>query len=144
MNLVIWNDELTSGTGRSGTRYRLSYERPAAGSARGSWQIHADDAAICALESAEQAVFHAEALEALRCMARGLDGQLSDDQLQSADAVAAEMLRAANTALETAGGTAQGEILRSARSLDVLGDAIRRERARRQREGDLSSLPRPN
>jgi hypothetical protein len=144
MGLVVWNDALTVGTGRSGTRYRLTYERAADGTGRGVWRIDADDAVICALESAEQAVLHAEALEALRCMAHGLNAQLSDEQLQSAGVVAGEMLRAANTALRAASGAAQSELLRSARSLGFLGDAIRRERARRQQEDDRSPLPLPN
>jgi hypothetical protein len=144
MKLVAWNDEVTNGLGRSGTRYRLSYERPAGTTARGLWRIDADDAVICALESVEQAVLHVEALEALRCMAHGLNAQLSDDQLQSAGVVAGEMLRAANTALRAASGAAQSELLRSARSLDFLEDAIREERARRQQEGDGSPLPLPN
>lgn len=144
MKLVAWNDELSDGLGRSGTRYRLSYEPPAGEAAGGLWRLDADDAGICALQSAEQAVLHAEALEALRCMARGLNAQLSDEQLQSAGVVAGEMLRAANAALKAAGGGAQSEILRSARSLDFLEDAIREERARRQQEDDRPSLPLPN
>ena len=144
MSLVVWNDALTGGTGRSGTRYRLICERAADGTGRGLWRIDADDAAICALESVEQAVLHAEALEALRCMARGLNAHLSDEQLQSAGVVAGEMLRATNTALKAASGTAQSELMRSARSLGFLGDAIRDERARRQQEGDRSPRPLPN
>jgi hypothetical protein len=144
MKLVAWNGELTDGLGRSGTRYRLSYEHAAGTTARGLWRIDADDAVICALESIDQAVLHAEALEALRCMARGLNAQLSDEQLQSADVVAGEMLRAAKAALRAASGAAQSELLRSARSLDFLGDAISEERARRQQEGDRSPLPLPN
>ena len=144
MKLVAWNDELTDGLGRSGTRYRMSYEQPTGETAGGRWRIDADDAVICALESAEQAVLHAEALEALRCMARGLNAQLNDEQLRSAGVVAGEMLRAANTALRAASGAAQSELLRNARSLDFLEGAIREERVRRQQEDDRSSLPLPN
>jgi hypothetical protein len=144
MSLVNWNDALSEGTGRSGTRYRLTYERPTGETVRRPWRIDADGAVICAAETAEQAVLQVEALEALRCMARGLNSQLTDAQLQSAGVVAGEMIEAAEAALRSREESAQGELSQSAGSLYLLSDAIRKERLRRQREDDIASLPLPN
>ena len=53
MGLVSWNDGLTQGLGRSGGRYRLSFERPSDGVGRGQWRIVVDDAELCAVDTAE-------------------------------------------------------------------------------------------
>ena len=111
------------------------------GSGRGSWRIDVDGAEICAVESAESAVRRAEGLEAIRCIIRGRSAELSEDQLQYAEAIAREMTEAADRAATDAPAAARPQLLQSMRSLRSVADAIRTECARREREKDPSALP---
>lgn len=52
-DLINWNNALSDGVGRSGTRYRLLYDRLAAGNAGGLWLIDVDDVTICSVKSAQ-------------------------------------------------------------------------------------------
>jgi hypothetical protein len=144
VGLVTWNDELTEGLGRSGCRYRLSFERPSQGGGRGRWRIAVDDAELCAVDTAEDAVRRAEGLEAIRCIIRGLSAELNEDQLQYAEIIAREMMVAADQALATAPSGDRTHIIQSSRSLRSVSEAIRRECTRREREDGAPVLPLPN
>jgi hypothetical protein len=144
VGLVIWNDALTDGLGRSGARYGLFFEPLSEGRVCGQWRIDVDDAVICAVGSAEDAVRRAEGLEAIRCIIRGLSPELDDDQLQYAEIIAREMMEAAEQALTIAPPSDQVNLLQSSRSLRSISQAIRSECARREREDGPPVLPLPN
>ena len=144
MGLVSWNDGLTQGLGRSGGRYGLSFERPADGAGRIQWRIIVDDAELCAVDTAEDAVRRAEGLEAIRCIIRGMSAELSDDQLRTAEIIAGEMMEAAEQALTTAPARDRAHLVHSSHSLRSISEAIRMECARREREEEPSVLPLPN
>ena len=140
MGLVIWNDALTEGVGRSGTRYGLFHERLANETGRpGHWRIEADVATICAVDTVEEAVRRAEGLEGVRCIVRGLARELSEDQLRDAEVTAREMMEAADRALTSAPG-AEAQLMRSSRSLRSISEAIRQECTRRQQEESFPPL----
>lgn len=141
MGLVTWNEKLTEGRGRSGSRYALWFERPSDDGGHGRWRIDVDDAVLCAVESAASAVWRAEGLEAVRCIIRGLGADLTDEQLDHAQAIAREMMEAADHALATAPSANRAQLLHSARSLRFVTDAIRKQCSRREREdGPPASL----
>jgi hypothetical protein len=136
------NDGLTEGLGRSGSRYRLSFARPLQGGGRGQWRIDVDDAELCAVDTAEDAVRRAEGLEAIRCIIRGSSAELNDDQLQYAEIIAREMMEAADQALATA---PSGDRLTCAGSRRC--DQYRKRYGgitRREREDGAPVLPLPN
>ncbi|HUL06238.1 MAG TPA: hypothetical protein VLV76_07890 [Candidatus Acidoferrum sp.] len=109
MGLVIWNDALSDGRGRSGARYALCFQPAGGGTRRGGrWRIDVDGAEICTVESAENAVRRAEGLEAIRCVIRGLGTELSEDQLQHAEVIVREMTEAADRAAADAPAGARG------------------------------------
>jgi hypothetical protein len=143
VGLVTWNDRLTEGLGRSGSRYGLSFERRSDGG-RGRWRIDVDDAEVCAVDTAEDATRRAEGLEAIRCIIRGLSAELSEDQLQDAGIIAREMMEAADQALTTAPSGDRTELTQSARSLRLVSEAIRKECVRREREDGPPVLPLPH
>jgi hypothetical protein len=141
---VTWNDRLTEGLGRSGSRYELSFERPSDGGGRGQWRIDVDDAELCAVDTAEDATRRAEGLEAIRCIICGLSAELSEDQLQYAEIIAREMMEAAEQALTTAPSGDRPQLMQSSRSLRSVSEAIRKECVRREREDGSSILPLPH
>jgi hypothetical protein len=94
MTLVVWNQALTEGIGRSGTHYTVSWLKPRPGSAAG-WLVTVDDEDLYLSDDARAAVVRAEHLEALRCVLRGLSGEMTDGELNRAVAVAEEMSRSA-------------------------------------------------
>ena len=142
MGLVIWNDALSDGRGRSGARYALCFQPAGAGARRGGrWRIDVDGAEICTVESAENAVRRAEGLEAIRCVIRGLGTELSEDQLQHAEVIVREMTEAADRAAADAPAGARTQLLQSLHSLRSVSAAIRRECAGRAREEDPPVLP---
>jgi hypothetical protein len=112
--------------------------------ARGQWRIEVDDAVLCAVDTAENAVRRAEGLEAIRCILRGLSPELNDDQLQYAEVIAREMMEAAERALTSAPSGDQVHLMQSSRSLRSVSQAIRSECARREREDGPPVLPLPN
>ena len=142
MALVEWNNTLTDGFGRSGTRYTLSYERSARDNAVGAWWIGVEGTHVCALRSAEDAICHSEGLEAMRCILRGLGDQLDPDELNRGIAIAAEMQEAAEEALLLlpAGSEQHAELRQNLEAFQSLADAIARERHRRRR-GDREDPP---
>jgi hypothetical protein len=144
VGLVRWNDGLTEGRGRSGGRYGLCFERASTDGGRGQWRIVVDDAELCAVDTAENAVRRAEGLEAIRCIIRGLSPELDDDQLQHAEIIAREMMDAAQQALTTAPARDQAPLAQSSRALHSISEAIRLECARREREDGPSVPPLPN
>jgi hypothetical protein len=141
VGLVTWNEKLTEGQGRSGSRYGLCFERPSDDGGHGRWRIDVDDAVLCAVDSAESAVRRAEGLEAVRCIIRGLSADLTDEQLDHAQVIAREMMEAADQALATAPSANRAQLLHSACSLRFVTDAIRKECSRRERQdGPPASL----
>jgi hypothetical protein len=141
-DLINWNDALSDGVGPSGTRYRLSYDRLAAGNAGGLWRIDVDDVTICAVKSALDAFARSEGLEALRCILQGQGQQISDEHHRAAGIIANEMLETASEAL---GRSAQfdehGDLSRNVEALQALSNAIRLESGRRQRESEIDAPP---
>jgi hypothetical protein len=133
--------KLTEGRGRSGSRFGLCFEPPSDDGGHGRWRINVDDAVLCAVDSAESAVWRAEGLEAVRCIIRGLSADLTDEQLHHAQAIAREMMEAADQALATAPSANRAQLLHSARSLRFVTDVIRKQCSRRKREdGPPASL----
>ena len=62
-DLIEWDDALSEGVGCSGTRYALSYERPAGildGNAGRHWLIAVDGIIICTAKSAQDGLMLAE------------------------------------------------------------------------------------
>jgi hypothetical protein len=141
MELVSWNDALSEGQGRSGTRYALCFQPAGDEAGGGRWRIDVDGAEICTVESAESAVRRAEGLEAIRCVIRGRSAELSEDQVQYAEVIAREMTEAADRATTDAPAAARPQLLQSLRSLRSVSGAIRRECARRAREEEEPVLP---
>ena len=135
MALIEWDDGLTEGRGRSGTRYRLSYRALADDDARNVWWIGVEGADVCALASAEDAISHSEALEAMRCIIQGISDQLGLEELRRGGLIANEMCRAAEQALELlpAGNRNRPDMQLNIEALQSLADAIARECRRRQR-----------
>jgi len=136
MSLIDWDDALTEGRGRSGTRYRLSYRALAADDARSVWWIGVEGADVCALASAEEAISHSEGLEAMRCLMQGISDQLDLEELRRGRRIANEMRSAAEQALGLlpADNTGRPELQQNLEALQVLADAIAQECRRRQRE----------
>ena len=101
-DLVEWNEALSEGIGCSGTRYVLSYERPADaldGNDRRQWQIAVDGIIICMAKSVQDGLARTEGLEALRCILVGQCDHISDEHCRAAELLASEMLDAAAEAL---------------------------------------------
>jgi hypothetical protein len=142
MALVEWNNALTDGFGRSGTRYTLSYECSAGDDADGVWWIGVEGTDVCALRSAEDAICHSEGLEAMRCILHGFGDQLDPDELNRGTTLAAEMQEAVEEALLRlpAGSEQQAELRQNLAALQSLADAIATECHRRQR-GDREDPP---
>jgi hypothetical protein len=141
-DLISWNNALSDGIGRSGTRYKLSYERFAGANAEGRWLIDVDDVTICTVVSAQDALNRSEGLEALRCIRLGMSCQISDGHFHVAGVIAAEMIDAAKEALTRS--TLIGERVALSRNVDALqalSDAITRESVRRQRGNEPGALP---
>jgi hypothetical protein len=141
-DLIEWNDALSHGMGRSGTRYKLSYDRPAGGNMGGRWLIDIDDVTVCSVNSAQDALARSEGLEALRCILQGLSQRISDEHCRAAEKIATEMLEAATEALIRSRHVEERtELSRNVDALQALSNAIRVECFRRQRESELDTLP---
>lgn len=90
MTLVVWNQTLSTGIGRTGTCYRvMRVDRKRRASA--GWLVTVDDEQLYLAEDAMAAIVRAEHLEALRCVLEGLTGEMTDGELNRAIAVAEEM-----------------------------------------------------
>jgi hypothetical protein len=144
-DLVEWNDALSEGVGCSGTRYILSFERPARaldGDSGRQWLIAVDGIVICTAKSAQDGLARTEGLEALRCILVGRCDQISDEHCRVAELLASEMLDAATEALSLSRHLEeQGDLLRNVDALEALSKAVRAESLSRQR-GRTVVLPR--
>jgi hypothetical protein len=144
-DLIEWNDALSEGVGCSGTRYVLSYERPADaldGSAGRQWLIAVDGIVICTAKSAQDGLARTEGLEALRCILAGRYDEISDEHCQVAELLASEMLDAAAEALRLSRHLEdQVALSRNVQALQALSKAVRAECLDRQR-GRTLVLPR--
>ena len=141
-DLINWNNALSDGVGRSGTRYRLLYDRLAAGNAGGLWLIDVDDVTICSVKSAQGAFARSEGLEALRCILQGQSQEISDEHYRAAGIIANEMLETASEALSQSTHVDERDHLsRNVNALQALSNAIRLECGRRQRESEIDALP---
>ena len=140
-DLVEWNDALSEGVGCSGTRYVLSYERPADtlnGSEGRQWLIAVDGIIICTAKSAQDGLARTEGLEALRCILAGQSDQLSDEHCRVAELLASEMLDAAAEVLRLSRYPEdQSDLLRNVDALQALSKAVRAECLNRQRGSTL-------
>jgi len=136
-DLVEWNDALSEGVGCSGTRYVLSYERPAdalEGSAGRQWLIAVDGIIVCTAKSAQDGFARTEAFEALRCFLVGRFDQISDEHCRVAELLASEMLDAAAEALRLSRHLDdQVTLSRNVEALQALSNAVRAECLDRQR-----------
>ena len=129
-DLIEWNDALSSGMGRSRTRYALSYDR-----SQGLWLVAVDGHILCTSSSIQDTLARSEGLEALRCILQGQSCELSDEHCRMADLTASEMLKAASGALASSPCPEEEEVLlESLDALQALSGAIRGELANRQRE----------
>ena len=146
-DLIEWNDALSEGMGRSGTRYALSYGRsgddgPLHRDAGRHWLITVDGFTICSVKSAQDALARSEGLEALRCILQGRCDQISDEHCRVAALIASEMLEAATEALSHSPALEdQGDLLRNVDALQALSRTIRWECHNRQRESKLDASP---
>ena len=95
MALVVWNQYLNEGVGRSGSRYAIA-RHGAAGEA--PWLVVVDGDELCVAGNATDALIQAENLEALRCFLRGLGAEMTVAELHRAGLVAAQMSHAARRA----------------------------------------------
>jgi hypothetical protein len=139
-DLIEWNDTLSDGVGCSGTRYQLSYDRPAAATVGGHWRIAVDGVTICSASSAQDAFSRSEGLEALRCILQGRSDRISDEHCRAAEVIANEMLEAATAALShSLHFEDRGNLLQNVDALQALSGAIRLEC--RQRESTLDASP---
>jgi hypothetical protein len=136
-DLIEWNDALSDGVGCSGTRYVLSYERPADtldGNNGRQWLIAVDGIVICTAKSVQDGLARSEGLEALRCILAGLSDQISDEHCRVAELLASEMLEAAAEGLRLSRHPGdQSDLLRNVGALQVLSKAVRAECLNRQR-----------
>jgi hypothetical protein len=141
-DLIEWNDELSDGMGRSGTRYKLSYDHTAGGNTGGHWLIDIDGVTVCSATSAQDAFARSEGLEALRCILQGRSEWISDEHCRVAEVIANEMLEAATEALShSMHFEARGDLLRNVDALQALSSAIRLECLDRQRESKRDAPP---
>lgn len=141
-DLIDWNDALSDGMGRSGTRYKLLFSRLAGDSAGGHWLITVDDLIVCSVKSAQDAFARSEGLEALRCILQGQSQQISDEHYRAAGIIAAEMLEAATEALgRSTHLDNRSDLFRNVDALQALSHAIRLECVRRQRESEFHAPP---
>jgi hypothetical protein len=141
-DLIDWNDALSDGMGRSGTRCKLLFSQLAGDSARGHWLITVDDLTVCSVKSAQDAFARSEGLEALRCILQGRSQQISDEHCHAAGIIAAEMLEAATEALgRSTHLDDRSDLFRNVDALQALSNAIRLECVRRQRESEFHPLP---
>jgi hypothetical protein len=144
-DLIEWNDALSEGVGRSGTRYVLSYERTADaldGNDGRQWLIAVDGIIICTAKSVQDGLARTEGLEALRCILAGQSDQISDEHCRVAELLACEMLDAATEALSLSRHLEdQGDLLRNVDALQALSKAVRAEYLNRQR-GSTTVRPR--
>jgi hypothetical protein len=93
MQLIEWNETVTSGRGRSGAIYAIA--RLGA-----SWAVSVDGDVICAAPDAAKSVERAESLEALKHVVNGRGRELDLPSLQRAGTIAAEMKRASDAMLD--------------------------------------------
>src|SRR5687767_557758 len=141
-DLIEWNDALSDGMGCSGTRYKLSYDRPAGGNTGGHWLIDIDGVTVCSAKSAQDAFARSEGLEALRCILQGRSQEISDEHYRAAGIIANEMLETASEALsQTTHVDERDHLYRNVDALQALSNAIRVECGRRQRESETDALP---
>ena len=140
-DLIEWNHALSEGVGCSGTRYVLSYERPAVtlnGNEGRQWLIAVDGIIICTAKSAQDGLARTEGLEALRCILAGQSDQISDEHCRVAELLASEMLDAAVEALRLPQHLEnEGDLFRNVDALQALSEAVRAECLNRQRGGTL-------
>ena len=146
-DLIEWDDALSEGMGCSGTRYKLSYDRPADEGALDCnvgrhWLIDVDGFTVCSANSAQDALARSEGLEALRCILQGRCDQISDEHCRVAGLIASEMLAAATAALNLSRHLDNHDDLsRNIDALQALSSAIRLESLNRQRESKLYASP---
>jgi hypothetical protein len=89
MNLINWNETMTSGRGRTGTLYTIS--RLGA-----PWAVTVDGDVICTVHDAATAIERAESLEALKHVVYGRGPELDLPALRRAESIAAEMKQASD------------------------------------------------
>jgi len=146
-DLIEWDDALSEGMGGSGTRYTLSYDRPADDRALDRdvgryWLIGVDGFTVCSAKSAQDALARSEGLEALRCILQGRCDQISDEHCRVAGLIASEMLEAATAALNLSRHLENhDDLLRNVDALQALSSAIQSECLNRQRESKLHASP---
>ena len=144
VGLVTWNDGLTEGLGRSGSRYRLVFRASFGGRRARSVADRRRRRRALRRRHGGGRVRRAEGLEAIRCIIRGSSAELNEDQLQYAEIIAREMMEAADQALATAPSGDRTHLMQSSRSLRSVSEAIRRECTRREREDGPPVLPLPH
>jgi hypothetical protein len=141
-DLIEWNDALPEGMGCSGTRYQLSYDRPATDTAGEHWRIAVDGVTVCSAKSAQDAFARSEGLEALRCILQGRSDWISDEHCRAAEVIAHEMLEAATAALsQPLRLEDRRDLLQNVDALQALSGAIRLECINRQRESKPDAPP---
>jgi hypothetical protein len=142
MRLVIWSEGSRDGVGRSGTRYSIHYSETPVIDRGPRCRIAVDDEEICAVDSVEAAMGRAEHFEALRCFLFGLAADLSNRQLDQADAVAGEMATAAEQSLDRAdlSSDERATIEQSAAALHSIRHRIRAAQEGRRRGVDASTV----
>jgi hypothetical protein len=142
MRLVIWSEGSRDGVGRSGTRYSIHYSETPVIDRGPRCRIAVDDEEICAVDSVEAAMGRAEHFEALRCFLFGLAADLSNRQLDQADAVAGEMATAAEQSLDRAdlSSDERATIEQSAAALRSIRHRIRAAQEGRRRGVDASTV----
>jgi uncharacterized protein with von Willebrand factor type A (vWA) domain len=128
MRLVNWNSEMNLGRGRSGSTYAIACQDRALPELAQAWIVSVDDRNVCSTGTPLEAVEQIERLEALRCVMRGLAGEMSERELGMAGLIAAEMSRAAAEALadRNLSRAQAAEIERSIAQLRSLEDVILR------------------
>lgn len=138
MRLVSWNSDMNLGRGRSGSTYAIACQDVCRPDLAQAWIVSVDDRNVCSTETSLDAVEQIERLEALRCVMRGLAGEMSARELGLAGLIAAEMSRAAVDALADRGLTRAQvlEIERSIAQLRSLEDVIQRRQGLTQDEDD--------
>lgn len=95
MELIDWNNTITSGRGRTGALYTIAKLGEA-------WTVSVDGDVICAAPSAANAIDRAECLEALKHIVTGRGRELDMHALHRAGGIAAEMKKASDFILEDA------------------------------------------
>jgi hypothetical protein len=101
MDLIEWNETMTSGRGRTGTLYTISR-------LGGPWAVTVDGDVICTVTDAGKAVERAECLEALKHVVYGRGPELDLPALRRAESIAAEMKQASD-AISRDGGLPDDE-----------------------------------